>query len=130
MREKLQRFMWGRYGNDRLNQFLLIVAFILLILSMFFRGPLYFLSVALLVYNYFRMFSRNIERRSAENRWFLQKEMKLKGLLARKKWEMGQRKQYHIYKCPNCKQKIRVPRGRGRIAISCRKCGTEFIRKS
>lgn len=130
MREKLQRFMWGRYGNDNLNQVLMAFAMICLILSIFFRGPFYLLALIAMVYAYFRMFSRNIAKRSAENRLFLQKTQKLRAGFQKKKREFGQRKQYHIYKCPNCKQKIRVPRGRGRIAITCRKCGTEFIKKS
>ena len=130
MREKLQRFMWGRYGNDKLNQMLMIFSMICLVLSMIFKGPFYLLAVAAMIYVYFRMFSRNIPKRSAENQWYLAKTRKLRDAVGRKKRELGQLKQYHIYKCPKCKQKIRVPRGRGRIAITCRKCGTEFVKKS
>lgn len=130
MRDKFQRFMWGRYGNDNLNQFLMVAAMVLLILSLFFSGPFYLLSIIALVYVYYRMFSKNISKRSAENQWYLQKSMKIRSFFQKKKREFSQRKQYHIYKCPNCKQKIRVPRGRGKIAITCRKCGNEFIRKS
>lgn len=130
MREKLQRFMWGRYGNDQLNRFLMITVLVFLVLSMIFRGPFYFIALAALIYSYFRMFSRNITKRAAENQWYLQKTMKARGWFRKKKRELSQMKQYHIYKCPKCKQKIRVPRGRGRIAITCRKCGTEFVKKS
>lgn len=130
MREKLQRFMWGRYGNDKLNQFLMICAMVLLVVSMFLPGPFYLAAVIVMVYAYFRMFSRNIAKRAAENQLYLAKTLKIRTAFARKKNEMGQRKQYHIYKCPSCKQKIRVPRGRGRIAITCGKCGNEFIKKS
>lgn len=130
MREKLRRFMWGRYGNDRFNQFLLGAALVCMVLSFVFRGPFYILSVGILLFSYYRMFSRNISKRSAENQKYLQKEMKVREFLGKKKREINMRKQYHIYKCPNCKQKLRVPRGRGRIAVTCRKCGTEFIKKS
>lgn len=130
MREKLSRFMWGRYGNDQLNRFLMVVMLIFLVLHMILGGPFYLLALALLIYSYFRMFSKNIARRSAENQWYLQKTMKLKGQLQKKKRELSQLKQYHIYRCPNYKQKIRVPRGRGKIAVTCKKCGTEFIKKS
>lgn len=130
MREKMQRFMWGRYGNDRFNQFLMASAMILLIISLFGGGLFYILATITMVYAYIRMFSRNVNKRALENQWYLKKEMKVRGLLAKKKNEFGQRKNYHIYKCPNCRQKIRVPRGRGRIAITCRKCGNEFIKKS
>lgn len=130
MREKLQRFMWGRYGNDNLNQVLMAFAMVSLVISLFFRGPFYLLALIAMIYAYFRMFSRNIAKRSAENQWFLRKTQKLRAGFQKKKREMVQRRHYHIYKCPSCKQKIRVPRGRGRIAITCRKCGTEFIKKS
>ena len=130
MRERFQRFMWGRYGNDKLNQTLMIFSMICLVLSMIFRGPFYLLAVAAMIYVYFRMFSRNIPKRSAENQWYLGKTMKIRGAFQKKKRELGQLKQYHIDKCPKCRQKIRVPRGRGRIAITCRKCGTEFVKKS
>ncbi len=130
MRDKLQRFMWGRYGNDNLNQFLLAVAFVSLIISFIGGGLFYLAATVIMVIAYFRMFSRNIAKRSAENQQFLQQKMKVKGLFARKKRELGQCGTYHIYRCPNCRQKIRVPRGKGRIAISCRKCGNEFIKKS
>lgn len=130
MREKLQRFMWGRYGNDNFNQFLMVCAMVLLVISLFLRGPFYLLAVIVMIYAYYRMFSRNIAKRSAENQWYLRKSMKVRGWFQKKKREFAQRKQYHIYRCPRCKQKIRVPRGRGRIAITCRKCGNEFIKKS
>ena len=130
MREKLQRFMWGRYGNDNLNQFLLAVAFVSLIISFFGGGLFYLVATVVMAVAYFRMFSRNIAKRSAENHQYLKQRMKVRGIFAKKKKELGQRKTYHIYRCPNCKQKIRVPRGRGRIAISCRKCGNEFVKKS
>ncbi len=130
MREKMQRFMWGRYGNDNLNQFLLAVAFACLIISFLGGGVFYILATVIMVFAYYRMFSRNISKRSAENQQFLKQKMKVRGFFIKKKREWGQRKTYHIYRCPNCRQKIRVPRGRGRIAISCRKCGNEFIKKS
>lgn len=122
--------MWGRYGNDRLNQFLMVCAMVLFLLSLFIRGPLYLLAVIVMVYVYFRMFSRNIAKRTAENQWYLKREWQVKNFLSKKKKEFAQRKEFHIYRCPNCKQKIRVPRGRGRIAIRCRKCNHEFIKKS
>lgn len=131
MRERLQRFMWGRYGYDDLGRFLMVSAIVCMVLSLFPRGYVfYMIAGAAMFYAYFRMFSRNISKRSAENQWFLNKTMKVRALLGKKKREMGQMKQYHIYKCPKCRQKIRVPRGRGRIAITCRKCGTEFVKKS
>ena len=67
MRERLARFMAGRNGNDQLNNFLLILEMILILLSIFIPGRvgkyLYIAVLALLVYIYFRMFSRNITKR-------------------------------------------------------------------
>lgn len=130
MKEKFMRFMQGRYGNDQFNRFLMIVAMVLLILSVFGLDLLYFIAIAVMVYAYFRMFSKQIYKRSAENQKYLQYEWKVKAKLQKKKSQLQQSKTHRIYKCPNCKQKIRVPKGRGRIAITCRKCGHEFIKKS
>lgn len=85
MKEKLQRFMWGRYGNDRFNQFLMIVALVCLALSFFGLRIFYVLALALLVYVYYRMFSRNMSKRSAENQWYLKKEMKVRSWWQRRK---------------------------------------------
>lgn len=130
MREKFQRFMWGRYGNDRLNQFLMAAALVCLVISLFGLNIFYLLGFGLMIYAYFRMFSRKTVKRAAENQWFLRREMKVRSWFGSRKKAFAQRKEYRIYKCPNCKQKLRVPRGKGRIAIRCRKCGTEFIKKS
>lgn len=130
MKEKLQRFMWGRYGIDRLNQVLLAGAFVAMILSMTGVGLFYAVATVLIFYTYFRIFSRDINKRTAENQWYLKKEMKVRGLFLKRKKESAQRRIYRIYKCPDCGQKIRVPKGKGKIAVSCRKCGAEFIRKS
>lgn len=130
MREKLQRFMYGRYGVDRLNRVLMTVSMVFLVLSIFRVPYAYIVAVLILFYTYYRMLSRQIGKRAAENQWYLKKEMKLRGFFQKKKKEWSQRKQYHIYKCPSCKQKLRVPRGRGKIVVSCRKCGTEFMKNS
>ena len=130
MKEKLQRFMWGRYGNDRFNQFLMIVALVCLALSFFGLRIFYVLALALLVYVYYRMFSRNMSKRSAENQWYLKKEMKVRSWWQRRKQLFAGRRDYKIFKCPKCGQKLRGPRHKGKIAIHCRKCGEEFIRKT
>lgn len=130
MREKIQRFMYGRYGMDRFNQVLMYGAFGCLILSLLGIGSCYLLATAALFCAYFRMFSRNVRQRSQENQWYLRQEMKVKGLLKRGRDRFRRNSGYHIYKCPKCGQKLRVPRGKGKIAISCKKCGNEFIRRS
>ena len=131
MKEKLIRFMAGRYGFDSLGKATLIVALIVMILSGFFESAiLSLLSWALIIYTYFRLFSRNIYRRSAENQAYLEKTRGIRTWFNSQKSLMAQRKTHHIYKCPTCHQKIRVPRGKGRIEIRCPKCQTRFIKKS
>jgi len=130
LKEKLIRFMQGRYGNDQFNRFLMVVALILVVLSMFGVPFSYLFGLICMVYAYFRMFSRNIYKRRAENSGYLKYEYKVKQKLAAFKRDMTQRKTHHIYRCPSCKQKIRIPRGRGRIEIRCPRCSQTFIKRS
>ena len=126
-----RRFMQGRYGNDQLNRFLSFAGLLLLILSMLIKsGILYYAAVAVIILQMLRAFSRNIPKRYAENQKFLAVTSKARYAWAKKKNELQQLKTHHIYRCPGCKQKIRVPRGRGRIEIRCPKCRETFIKKS
>lgn len=131
MKEKLIRFMQGRYGIDSLGKVTMGAAVVAILINFFTDSLIVnFLAWAFLIYTYFRMFSRNIYKRSAENQAFLNRTYKLRCFFARQKNLMAQRKTHHIYKCPTCKQKIRVPRGKGRIEIRCPKCNTTFIKNS
>ena len=130
MKAWFQRFMSGRYGFDQLNGFLCILSLILVVLGAWLSGFLYWLGLALLLWCYYRMFSRSIQKRYAENMKYLSLQNQAKDWLARQKLRFDQRKVYRYFKCPHCKQAIRVPRGRGRISITCPKCGTSFIKKS
>lgn len=123
--------MYGRYGIDALGKCTLGIGIAAAVLT-WFSDALIFpaLSWACILYTYFRMFSKNIYKRSAENRIYLEKTYKLRSFFARQKNMLAQRKTHHIYKCPNCKQKIRIPRGKGRIEIRCPKCSATFIKKS
>lgn len=122
--------MSGRYGFDQLNGFLCILSLILVVLGAWLSGFLYWLGLALLLWCYYRIFSRNIQKRYAENMKYLSLQNQAKDWLARQKQRFDQRKVYRYFKCPHCRQSIRVPRGRGRISITCPKCGTSFIKKS
>ena len=131
MREKFQRFMAGRYGVDELSKFLNIVLLVLLILSIFIRsGILYLLALGILIYSYFRMFSKNISKRYEENQKFVNFRYRSVVKWNNFKKRFAQRKEYRFYHCPQCKQTVRVPRGRGKICITCPKCRTEFVKKS
>lgn len=130
MREKLYRFMQGRYGNDQLNRFLMVLVLVFFVLSLFGAEPLYLPGILLLIYAYFRMLSRNLYKRRAENGIYMKYEYKVKQFFSTWKRDMQQRKTHHIYRCPSCRQKIRVPKGKGRIEIRCPKCSHTFIKKS
>lgn len=130
MKEKLYRFMQGRYGNDQFNRFLVVVSMVTLLVSVFTSPFFYTVSLALLAYTYFRMFSRNYYKRSEENRKYLQMTAGLRSWWAGQKSMWRQRKTHHIYRCPSCRQKIRVPKGKGKIEIKCPKCQTLFVKKS
>lgn len=122
--------MMGRYGNDQLNRFLMILVLVFFVFSVFGSGFFYLLGLALLIYTYFRMMSKNTYRRSLENNRYLKYEFKVKQFFAARKRDMQQKKTHHIYRCPSCRQKIRVPRGKGKIEIRCPKCSQTFIKKS
>ena len=133
MKEKLIRFMQGRYGIDQFSKFLLIVGLIAVVASSFFWDSianviLYILGWALVIYCYFRVFSRNIPKRYAENQAYLSKTYKIRSFFQKQKNIWSQRRVYHIYTCTSCKQKIRIPRGKGKIEVRCPKRGTTFIK--
>ena len=130
-KNKMMQFMQGRYGADQMGQMLSAVSMVFLILSLFSRNQGWFLLAVIgIVYNYFRMFSKNISKRYAENQKYLTMTAGIRRKIASWKSQLAQRKIYHIYRCPGCKQKIRVPRGRGKIEIRCPKCNTRFVKKS
>ena len=130
-KNKMMQFMQGRYGADQMGQMLSAVSMVFLIISLFSRNQAWFLLAVIgIVYNYFRMFSKNISKRYAENQKYLKMTVGIRRKLASWKSQLAQRKIYHIYRCPGCKQKIRVPRGHGKIEIRCPKCNTRFVKKS
>lgn len=130
VKEKIYRFMQGRYGNDSFNRFLMFVALVLVLLSVFGVPFTYVAGLLCMIYAYFRMFSRNIYKRQAENAVYYRYEYKAKQKIATWKRDMQQRKTHHIYRCPSCRQKIRIPKGKGRIEIRCPKCSHTFIKRS
>lgn len=130
MRERLQRFFDGRNGVDNLGQFLNITSLILLILGIFTLPVFSFLGIALYIWNLYRMLSRNLYKRSQENDAYLQLTNKVKKWLSLQKKRFAQRKTHRIYRCPSCKQAVRVPKGKGKISLTCPTCQTQFIKKS
>lgn len=131
MKQKIQNFMMGRYGADQLGQLFLECSVIFLLISLFTRLDIFYvMALGLMGYEYYRMMSKQVERRFAENQKYLTWRYQLVVKWNRKKEHFKQRKIYHFYKCPSCKQKVRVPKGKGKICITCPKCKNEFIKKS
>lgn len=131
MIQKFLKFMQGRYGVDTLSKFMMGFAFFIAILNIFVRNTILSLLVwIILIIVYFRMFSRNGYQRYQENQKFLKYANPVINKVNSEIRLLKLRKDYHIYKCPTCKQKIKIPRGNGRIAVRCPKCRTEFIKKS
>lgn len=131
MQDKLRKFMMGRYGVDQLNKFLLGTAVIIVFLAIFFRNLLFdILPVILLILCYYRIFSKNISQRYKENQKYLAVRDKLVKAVQNYRTRRIQNRNYRIYVCPTCNQKIRVPKGKGKICITCPRCKAEFIRRS
>ena len=131
MKEKLQRFMMGRYGVDSFGKFLLGAVVVLWVLNLFADSKLlYSWALLLMIYAYYRMFSRNTMKRYQENMKFIQLKNKVTSRFKSETSQFKQRKTHHIYRCPTCGQKIRIPKGKGRICITCPKCKTEFTKIS
>ncbi len=136
MREKLVRFMQGRYGVDQLSRFMMIFGLIVLIIAAFFRRPaivgniLYLIGLVIVVLGYVRAFSKNRAKRYAENQKYYQLTAGIRRRFGKEKYILEQRKDYRIFTCPQCKQKIRIPKGKGKIEISCPKCQTKFVKKA
>lgn len=131
MREKFYRFMQGRHGQDQFSKFLVCAACACIILNLLVRSvALYWIAWILLIYAYFRVFSRNHQARYAENQKYLDATAKFRYWLERQKKLANERKYHHIYTCPKCKQKIRIPKGKGKIMVRCPKCRHEFQKRS
>ena len=114
--------MIGRYGTDKLNTVILTTALIVCIVGVFFSGLtsslLTLVSYALMIWAIFRTFSRNTYKRYQENRKYLMLLERLKD------------RDHRYFACPKCKQSVRIPRGKGKVAITCPRCRERFVRKS
>ena len=123
IKQALQRFMIGRYGTDKLNTWILGAGVILCLVSMFVPVALVNMvlttaAYALMIWAIFRTLSRNTYKRYQENRRFLMLLNRVKD------------REHRYFDCPKCRQPVRVPRGKGKIIISCPKCGEKFPGKS
>ena len=119
----LRNFMAGRYGTDRLNMAILCVGLVASLLSVLIKfAPvnlvLFVLSYGMMFWAIFRTLSRNTYKRYQENRKFLQLTGRMKD------------REHRYFDCPKCRQMVRVPRGKGKISITCPRCREKFVKKT
>ena len=130
VRQALMRFMYGRNGIDQLGTFMFALYLVIWVVQLFARWFVLFLvEDVLLVLILFRMLSRNLARRRAENAKFLQLARPIRCFWVTRRNRMKDR-DHRYFKCPDCGQQMRVPRGKGRITVHCRTCGATFEEKS
>lgn len=131
MLNQIRRWMYGRHGSDEFSFGLIALYFILtLIGTLFSSGLICFLAYIPGFYAIFRVLSKDHTKRTAENAIFLQYFNPVKRKLMRKSNQWKDRKTYKYYKCKSCGQTIRVPKGKGKIQITCPKCKFDFIKKT
>ena len=131
MKEKFYRFMYGRYGIDKLGYAILITSMCLsLISSVFSFELLYIASYALMIWEIYRFLSKNIYRRSAENVKFLNIKSSLSKKLKLEKNKIKDRKTHKYFECSTCHNNLRVPKGRGELKVTCPVCKTVTFTKT
>ncbi|WP_062532709.1 zinc ribbon domain-containing protein [Jeotgalibaca dankookensis] len=134
----VQNIMRQANGFDDLSRFLLKTGAIIGIIGMLFRVNLFlWLGFILILFMYIRTFSKDRQKYYQQNRFYHKQRNKIinffngqKNLVSKKQDQFKQRKTYRFYKCPNCGQKVRVPKGKGKIAITCPACSEKFVKKS
>ena len=131
IRNWLRNFMIGRYGVDQLYlaTFIAVVIFSLLA-SITKIGIFSIISLLFLVWALFRCFSKNIYKRRAENDRFLRFWWPVRQRFVQEWKRIKSSKTHRFFKCPACKNILRVPKGKGKIQITCPKCGERFVKKT
>lgn len=123
--------MQGRYGSDNLTRALLYIVIILLLLYAITRISIFStLATVFIVYSYYRMFSKNISARYKENQKYLDTIAPIKSKWYKTKRNWKDRKEFKYIKCSKCGQELRVPKGKGRIKVTCSRCNHKFEIKS
>lgn len=126
-----RKLMAGRYGVDQLAVAQLIAGIILALMFRFFPYAIIRLSFFILLINtYFRIFSRNINKRYLENIKFLKFWNPIKNKYKKEISRLKSRRDFKYFKCTFCDQKIRIPRGKGKIKVTCPKCKNVTIKNT
>lgn len=136
MLEKFKKFMMGRYGVDQLSNGLNFIFLLFVIIGLLSKKSLFlFLALVPMIYNYYRMFSKNFSKRYNENRiytnimapyynWLEKLSKKLQ------KYQNRDHKNYKYFTCKSCKQELRIPKGKGKVTITCPRCKHSFDGRS
>ena len=142
MKERIKKFFAGRYGGDPLNTVICILALVSFVCGSvlcnlgslpcdIIGAFMYLVSAVSLGFSTFRMLSRNISARRAEYDWYRSKVI---APVKRRRSELAtrrrQRETHKFFKCPKCRQTVRVPKGKGKVKITCPKCGEVFIKET
>ena len=128
---KMQGWMQGRYGMDELSKKMMIFSLICFLISAFTRLSIFHsLAIVLLIWSYFRCFSKNVYSRNNELNSYMEMHRKFKNGLNIRKRMLNERKEYKYFKCKQCKNWCRVPKGKGKIEITCRVCKSKMRKKS
>ena len=136
MKDKLQLFMQGRYGIDALYRTQLLAAVVCSLLAVLLQKSTALsslfsaVSVLLIGWAVFRLLSRKIEKRYLENLYYLEWLGTVRRHIRFRKVKHSQRKDYKFFVCPTCRTNLRVPKGKGKVNITCTKCGTRFRGKT
>lgn len=137
MGNALSRFMYGRNGNDQLSLCTIWLAIVIDVVNLFLRHSherlytvLSTVAMVLVIWALFRMFSKNLPKRRRENAWFLQKIWNPIRFGAKNRSAQRMDKEHRYFTCPACRTVCRVPRGKGKIIITCPKCGGSIHGKS
>lgn len=131
IKDSFRSFMAGRYGGDQLSRVQVWTGFIIYMIAIFTgAGILGYLGLAVYVWAFFRIFSRNVEKRAAENRMYLEKTANVRRSVSQAMNRFKNRKQYKYFRCPQCKSYLKLPRNVGEVTVTCGKCRHQFRKKA
>lgn len=131
VRTSFARFMSGRYGADQLSYAMVITALVMTVAGSVARvGILTLMADALLIVMFVRMLSKDRYRRAHENQVYLEKTQKIRRSTTEWFNRVKNSKKYRYFSCPQCKARLRVPRGVGNVTITCKNCGNKFDKKA
>lgn len=131
MKNWIQRMMAGRYGVDQLSNAIFILSIIVILASILLENSiLNTVGIVMLLVGYLRMFSRNINSRYTENQKFTNFYKSIFSKYIGYNRQLGSMWKYKYFKCPNCNQRLRVPKGKGRLNVKCPKCKNSFVRRT